>query len=89
VGLAPGCSPAPPPPPPPPHDRSFRLRPDAVTSGVVSVVVRHADGTTSEGSGGYVPEAGAFVVDVPAAAPGDVVEVPAGALVDGAGNRNG
>jgi neutral ceramidase len=75
---------------PPAHsDRSFRLRPDVVTSGVVSVVVRHADGTTSQGSGGYVPEAGAFVVDVPAAAPGDVVDVPAGALVDAAGNTNG
>jgi neutral ceramidase len=71
------------------HDRSFRLRPDAVTSGAVTVLVRHADGTTSQGSGGYVAEAGAFVVDVPAAAAGDVVEVPAGALVDGAGNRNG
>jgi neutral ceramidase len=71
------------------HDRSFRLRPAAVTSGLVSVLVRHADGTTSQGSGGYVPEAGAFVVDVPAAAAGDTVEVPVGGLVDEAGNTNG
>jgi neutral ceramidase len=75
--------------PEPDAQRSLLLRPPAVTSGTVRVTVRHAAGATSVASGGYDAVAGAFVVEVPDARSGDVVEVAPGDLRDAAGNTSG
>lgn len=70
--------------PPPDPDRSLRTRPRQPTGGRVTLIV---DGTTHEAT--WDAARNAWMAAIDGLAAGDEITVPAGGLVDGAGNRAG